>query len=56
MCIAKSVKSGIIKKISKESEIGKVYIIGKIDINIYKCITEDIVTDEVIMTDERIPY
>ena len=30
--------------------------IGKIDKKIYKCITEDIVTDEVIITDERIEH
>lgn len=30
--------------------------IGKIDREIYKCITEDIVTDEVIITDERIKH
>lgn len=29
---------------------------GKIDKNIYKCITEDMVTDEVIITDERIAH
>lgn len=32
------------------------YIIGKIDINIYKCITDDIITDEVIITEERIDH
>ena len=32
------------------------HIIGKIDRNIYKCITYDIVTDEVIITDERIQH
>ena len=32
------------------------HIIGKIDRNIYKCITEDIVTDEVVITDERIQH
>lgn len=32
------------------------HIIGKIDINIYKCVTEDIQTDEVIITDERINH
>ena len=32
------------------------HLIGKIDKNIYKCITEDIVTDEVIITDERIRH
>lgn len=30
------------------------HYIGKIDIEIYKCVTEDIQTDEVIITDERI--
>ena len=30
--------------------------VGKIDKDIYKCITEDIVTDEVIITDERIRH
>ena len=30
--------------------------IGKIDKNIYKCISNDIVTDEVIITDERIQH
>ena len=29
---------------------------GKINRDIYKCITEDIVTDEVIITDERIEH
>lgn len=32
------------------------HIIGKINIEIYKCITEDICTDEVIITDERIEH
>lgn len=32
------------------------HIVGRIDKNIYKCITEDIVTDEVIITDERIQH
>ena len=30
--------------------------VGKIDIEIYKCITEDIVTDEVIITSEKIQH
>jgi predicted dinucleotide-utilizing enzyme len=33
-----------------------VHSIGKIDREIYKCITEDIRTDEVIITDERIEH
>ncbi len=32
------------------------YIVGKLDKKIYKCITDDIVTDEVIITDERIRH
>ena len=32
------------------------HIVGKIDKKIYSCITEDIVTDEVIITDERIAH
>ena len=30
--------------------------IGKIDVNIYKCITEDIVTDEVVITNNQIEH
>lgn len=32
------------------------HTIGKIDREIYKCVTEDIVTDEIIITDERIGH
>lgn len=34
----------------------RVHSVGKIDRDIYKCITDDIVTDEVIITDERIGH
>ena len=34
----------------------EVYNIGKIDKRIYKCITEDIITEDVIITDERISH
>ena len=34
-------------------ETNEVHFVGKLDKDIYKCITEDIVTDEVIITDER---
>lgn len=34
----------------------QVHPVGKIDKNIYKCITEDIVTDEVIITDNQIQH
>ncbi|MBQ2633845.1 MAG: hypothetical protein IJF88_04625 [Oscillospiraceae bacterium] len=30
--------------------------LGKIDLSIYRCVTPDIVTDEVILTDERISH
>ena len=32
------------------------HVVGKIDQEIYQCITNDIVTDEVIITDERIEH
>lgn len=32
------------------------HFIGKIDKNIYKCVTDDIVTDEVIITDTQIRH
>ncbi|MBD5082256.1 MAG: hypothetical protein HDT44_10920 [Ruminococcaceae bacterium] len=31
-------------------------IVGKIDINLYKCITEDIQSDKVIITDKQIEH
>ncbi len=37
-------------------EVIEVHAVGKIDREIYKCVTEDIVTDEVIITDERIQH
>ena len=33
-----------------------VYLVGKIDIEIYNCITKDITTDEVIITDKQIDH
>ena len=33
-----------------------VHYIGKIDLNIYKCITEDIVTDEVVITEKQVQH
>lgn len=40
----------------KEEKGVEVHTIGRINKNIYKCVTEDIVTDEVIITDERITH
>ena len=53
--IAKDTEPDIIKPIDTEEEI-QVHPVGKIDKEIYKCITEDIVTDEVIITDESIGH
>lgn len=43
--IAKCVKTDILKE-ETTKEVIDVHTIGKIDRNIYKCITEDIVTDD----------
>ena len=32
------------------------YYVGKIDIRIFRCINPDIITDDVIITDERISH
>lgn len=53
--VAKSGKHVIIKA-ETTKEVAGVHVVGKIDRKIYKCITEDIVTDEVIITDERIQH
>lgn len=36
--------------------VDDVHYIGKIDVSIYKCVSEDIVTDEVIITDNQISH
>lgn len=41
---------------TKEEKGTKVQVIGKIDRKIYKCITEDIITDEVVITDNQIQH
>lgn len=41
---------------AKEEKVVDVHTVGRINKDIYKCITEDIVTDEVIITDERIQH
>lgn len=38
------------------NEVVDVHSVGRIDREIYKCVTEDIITDEVIITDERIRH
>lgn len=54
--IAKSAENGIINLNNKGTAVNDVHKIGNIDINKYKCVTEDIKTSDVIITDERIQH
>ncbi len=54
--VDKSVRSGIINPVKNKAEVKEVQYVGKIDKNIYKCITKNIRTDEVIITEERIQH
>lgn len=54
--VAKIVKPDMINHIAETKEVADVHIIGKINRNIYKCISEDIRTDEVIITDNQIQH
>lgn len=51
-----SSKSGIIKENEQGMAVKDVHSIGKIDIEKYKCVTKDIKTDEVIITDNQIAH
>lgn len=51
----KVVEHGIIKK-EKTKEVIDVHSVGRIDKKIYKCVTDDIITDEVIITDNQIQH
>lgn len=53
--VDKTAESGIIKK-KVETAGNDVNYVGKIDREIYKCVTPDIKTDEVIITDERVAH
>ena len=56
--VDKSGGSSIIEESSRivKKAVTDVHSVGKIDIKKYKCITNDIITDEVIITDERIQH
>ena len=54
--LTKGGSSGMISRAKSATEVQDVHYIGKIDRNIYSCITKDIRTDEVIITDERIRH
>lgn len=45
-----------IMNVTYDEEVQSVHYIGKINRDIYKCVTEDIVTEDVIITDERIKH
>lgn len=49
-------KSGIMKEKTNGMADKEVHNVGKIDIEKYKCVTEDITTDEVIITDTQIQH
>ena len=52
---SKALQSDILKA-SGTKEVIQVHSVGKIDRNIYRCITEDIVTDEVVITDKQMEH
>ena len=53
--VDKSGKSGIIKE-KNETAVNDVHYIGKLNKNIYSCVTNDITTDEVIITDAQVTH
>lgn len=53
--VASSGGSAILKTGNSQG-VSEVHTVGKIDREIYKCISEDIVTDEVIITDNQIQH
>lgn len=53
--VEKPSDSAILKR-AKTKEVVEVHSVGRINREIYRCVTADIVTDEVIITDERIAH
>lgn len=53
--VANNSNNGIMKP-TDDKEVKDVHYIGKIDKEIYKCVTDDIVTDEVIITEKQIEH
>lgn len=54
--LTNSTEDGKIKTNSAETAGSDVHFIGRLDKRIFSCVTSDIVTDEVIITDERIQH
>ena len=53
--IAETLNSDIMN-VFKTKEAVEVHLVGKINRNIYRCITEDIVTDDVIITENQMQH
>lgn len=53
--VAKTKEPAIIKAMNTK-EVSQVYSVGRINREIYKCVTADIITDEVIITDKQIQH
>lgn len=54
--VLKNFSKNDIMNVTYDEEVQSVHYIGKINRDIYKCVTEDIVTEDVIITDERIKH
>lgn len=54
--VAKQLDSGIIRGDERNGGKQDVQFVGKIDRELYSCVSEDITTDEVIITDERVQH
>ena len=54
--VDKGGKSGIMGNVKNKSGVTDVHYIGKIDREIYKCVTKDIRTDEVIISETQIRH
>lgn len=52
----KSTNNAIISAVDESKAVEDVHYVGKINKDIYSCVTKNIVTDEVIITDERIRH
>lgn len=52
----KPTNNDIISAVDESKAVEDVHYVGKINKDIYSCVTKDIVTDEVIITDERIQH
>lgn len=53
--VDKREQSGILETVNSKEET-QVHSVGKIDKDIYRCVTEDLITDEVIITDNQIQH